>query len=89
MNRLRRWARWAAFALLAMLITGGAVSVWWASRYAFAVRRLTRGVGDTMFYSADGRPWFRLDEQRHDVPLSAISPHLQRAVVAVAGTDPR
>jgi penicillin-binding protein 1A len=36
-----------------------------------------------MFYSADGRPWFRLDEQRHDVPLTEISPDLQHAVVAV------
>jgi membrane peptidoglycan carboxypeptidase len=44
------------------------------SRYAVVVHRLTRGVGDTIFYAADGRPWFRLDEQRHDVPLSAISP---------------
>jgi 1A family penicillin-binding protein len=53
------------------------------SRYAVVVHRLTRGVGDTIFYAADGRPWFRLDEQRHDVPLSAISPDLQRAIVAV------
>ena len=53
------------------------------SRYAVRVHRLTRGVGDTVFYSADGRPWFRLDEQRHDVPLSQISPDLQHAVVAV------
>src|SRR5690606_21384061 len=29
------------------------------------------------------RPWFRLDEQRHDVPMTAISPHLQHAFVAV------
>jgi penicillin-binding protein 1A len=65
------------------LIAGGAASVWWLSRYTLAVRRLTRGVGDTMFYSADGRPWFRLDEQRHDVPLAQISPHLQHAVVAI------
>ncbi len=36
-----------------------------------------------MFYGADGQPWFRLDEQRHDVPLSDISPNLQHAVVAV------
>ena len=36
-----------------------------------------------MFYSADGRPWFRLDEQRYDVPLTEISPDLQHAVVAV------
>jgi penicillin-binding protein 1A len=36
-----------------------------------------------VFYGADGQPWFRLDEQRHDVPLARISPNLQRAVVAV------
>jgi len=47
------------------------------------VHRLKRGVGDTIFFSADGTPWFRLDEQRHDVALSQIAPDLQRAVVAV------
>ena len=47
------------------------------------MQRLTRGVGDTVFLSADGKPWFRLDEQRHDVPLAAISRDLQHAVVAV------
>jgi penicillin-binding protein 2D len=36
-----------------------------------------------VFYAADGRPWFRLDEQRHDVPLSAISLDLQRAIVSI------
>ena len=36
-----------------------------------------------MFYGADGQPWFRLDDQRHDVALADISPDLQRAVVAV------
>jgi penicillin-binding protein 1A len=40
-------------------------------------------VGDTWFHAADGKPWFRLDEQRHDVPIAAISPHLQHAFVAV------
>jgi penicillin-binding protein 1A len=53
------------------------------SRYAIRVHRLTRGVGDTIFYSADGNPWFRLDEQRHDVSLPQIAPDLQHAVVAV------
>ena len=65
-------------------------------RYSRAVHRLTRGVGDTVFYAANGRPWFRLDEQRHDVRLSDISPDLQHAVVAIedrrfyfhAGIDP-
>jgi 1A family penicillin-binding protein len=55
----------------------------WLSRYAMAVHRLTRGIGDTMFYGADGQPWFRLDEQRHDVSLDDISTDLQHAVVAV------
>ncbi len=55
----------------------------WLSRYAVAVHRLTRGIGDTVFYGADGQPWFRLDGQRHDVSLAEISPDLQHAVVAV------
>jgi len=55
----------------------------WLSRYALAVHRLTRGVGDTVFYGADGQPWFRLDEERHDVSLDEIAPDLQHAVVAV------
>jgi 1A family penicillin-binding protein len=48
-----------------------------------AVHRLTRGIGDTVFYGADGQPWFRLDGQRHDVSLGDISLDLQHAVVAV------
>jgi 1A family penicillin-binding protein len=55
----------------------------WLSRYAVAVHGLTRGIGDTVFYGADGQPWFRLDEQRHDVSLDDISADLQHAVVAV------
>ena len=66
-----------------MVVTVGSVALVWMSRYAVAVRKLTRGVGDTMFYDADGKPWFRLDEQRHDVPLSAITKDLQHAIVAV------
>ena len=40
-------------------------------------------MGDTIVFGADGRPWFALDEQRRDVPLAQVSPHLRRAVVAV------
>jgi 1A family penicillin-binding protein len=69
--------------LIALLIAGGALSVWWMSHYAVAVHRLARGVGDTVFYGADGKQWFRLDEQRHDVSLDQIAPDLQHAVVAV------
>jgi 1A family penicillin-binding protein len=79
----RRFWNLVAVVLVTALIGGGALSVWWLSRNAIAVHRLTRGIGDTVFLSSDGRPWFRLDEQRHDVPLASISADLQRAVVAV------
>jgi len=70
-------------ALLLGLMTATVVSAVWLSRYAVAVHRLTRGIGDTVFYGADGQPWFRLEEQRHDVSLDDISLDLQHAVVAV------
>jgi 1A family penicillin-binding protein len=96
LGRPRGVGAWIAIALVGTLISGGGMSVWWLSRYTAAVHRLTRGVGDTMFYGADGRPWFRLDEQRHDVLLADIAPDLQHAVVAIedrrfyrhAGIDP-
>src|SRR4249920_3097074 len=83
--RLRPRTRWEWLLLVgaAAVLAAGATSVWWVSRYAAAVHRLTRGVGDTVFYGADGRPWFRLDEQRHDVELREIAPDFQRAVVAI------
>ena len=73
----------AAYALLVTLIVGGSVSVWWLSRFAVAVHGLTSGVGDTVFLASDGEPWFRLDEQRHDVALNDIAPDMQRAMVAI------
>lgn len=79
----RRWWEWVAIGALATVVAAVAVSGWWMARYARAVHRLTRGVGDTVFVSADGKPWFRLDEQRHDVPLYDIAADLQHAVVAV------
>jgi penicillin-binding protein 1A len=78
----RLWKGIAATAVVAALVATG-VSVWWLTRYGLAVHRLTRGVGDTVFYGADGRPWFRLDEQRHDVGLTEIAPDFQHAVVAI------
>ena len=82
--------------LLYAFIIAAAVGSAWLGKQSYSVYRLTRGVGDTWFHTADGRRWFRLDEQRHDVPIAAISPHLQRAFVAVedhrfflhAGVDP-
>src|SRR6266849_4649906 len=73
--------RWSA-ALIAALLIFGCIAAVWMTRYALAIHRLTRGVGDTVFYSADGRPWFRMDEQRHDVPLAQIAADLQHAVIA-------
>jgi len=55
----------------------------WAGRYAWAIHRLTRGVGDTVFYTSDGKPWFPMDEQRRDVSLQDVSPHVRNAVIAV------
>jgi 1A family penicillin-binding protein len=60
-----------------------AVVVIWSMRQGWAVYKLRRGVGDTWFYAADGRAWFRMDEQRRDVSLDQISRDLQNAVVAV------
>ena len=60
-----------------------AIVVVWSMRQGWAVFKLRRGVGDTWFYAADGRAWFRMDEQRRDVSLDEIAPDLQHAVIAV------
>ena len=52
-------------------------------RYGMAVNKLSRGIGQTMFYGADGTAWFPLEEHRRDVPINRISPNLRDAVVAV------
>jgi len=72
-----------ALTAVGVVVVAAGVSAWWMAASAVRVHRLTRGVGDTVFYSADGQPWFRLDEQRHDVPLSEIATDLQHAVVAI------
>ncbi len=66
-----------------VLVVLSAIAFTWTVREAWAVHKLQRGVGDTWFSGADGRAWFRLDEQRQDVPLSAIPVNLQNAFVAV------
>ena len=81
--RPRRIPDWIALALVSALVTATIVSGVWLSRYAVAVHRLTRGIGDTVFFGADGEPWFRLNGQRHDVALNEIAVDLQNAVVAV------
>jgi 1A family penicillin-binding protein len=82
-RRPRGWLEWMLVSILALLVAAIATCGWWVARYSLAVHRLSRGIGDTVFYSADSKPWFRLDEQRHDVPLGQIAADLQHAVVAV------
>lgn len=72
----------ARYLMYAFILVSAIVLVWFAKQ-SYSVYRLTRGVGDTWFHTADGRRWFRLDEQRRDVPIADISPHLQHAFVAV------
>jgi penicillin-binding protein 2D len=74
---------WIAVALLVIFIITAALTTGWLARYGVAINRLTYGVGDLVFYDGTGRAWFRMNEQRRDVPLRKISPHLQHAVVAV------
>ena len=77
---LRQWA---------LAITGGVLiacvvlTAVWTVGHASAIRKLKRGVGDTVFLDADGRSWFRLDDQRRDVPFDQISTYFKDAVIAV------
>ena len=77
------WPQWLKITLgtaaVVFVVAGGS----WTVRQAWAVSKLKRGVGDTVFYDAAGRPWFRLDEQRRDVEFAAISTYFKDAVVAV------
>ena len=47
----------AGTVLVLSVVVAGA----WTMRNAWSVYKLNRGVGDTTFYDAAGRPWFRLD----------------------------
>ena len=68
---------------LFVVVIGGTLVVGWTAKQAWAVHRLTRGVGNTVFYGADGKSWFALDEHRRDVPLEEVAPVLREAVIAV------
>ena len=80
---LKRWEYLTIVPVLTLLLAGAVVGTFWALRYAYAIDRLTRGVGDTVFYTAEGRRWFAMDEQRRDVSLDQISPHVRNAVMAI------
>ena len=74
---------WLFVGLRALAIVFVVMVVAWTGRYAWAVYGLNRGVGDTVFYDAAGRPWFRLDDQRRDVQFDEISTYFKDAVIAV------
>jgi 1A family penicillin-binding protein len=78
-----RWPRWLAIALATALLVSAAAASVWTVRHAWAIWKLNRGVGDTVFYDALNRPWFRLDEQRRDVQFEQISTYFKDAVIAV------
>jgi penicillin-binding protein 1A len=82
-RRLKPWELLVIVPVLTVLLAGSLVGTWWAVRSARAIDRLTRGAGDTIFQTADGRPWFAMDEQRRDVSLDQMSPHIRNAVIAV------
>ena len=86
LHRLRHPRTLKDFAVLAtaiLLIVVALIAAGIVVRYGFAVNKLARGIGQTMFYGADGKPWFPLEEHRRDVPLNRISAYLRDAVVAV------
>jgi penicillin-binding protein 1A len=77
---IRRWILVGVTVAATIVV---AVSGLWTIRHAWAIYKLNRGVGDTVFYDADNRPWFRLDEQRQDVDFDRISTFFKDAVIAV------
>ena len=58
---IRDWLIAVAGGLAIVLVVMAAA---WTGRHGWTIYKLNRGVGDTVFYDAAGRPWFRLDEQR-------------------------
>jgi penicillin-binding protein 1A len=85
LSSLRQLGRrqWLVVTAGTLLVVLGAMTAAWTIRHGWAIYKLNRGVGDTVFYDAAGRAWFRLDEQRRDVPLDRISTYVKDAVIAV------
>ena len=83
---MRAWLTGQDRSIQLVVLAGAVIGVLftaWVWKQTWAVHKLTRGVGDTWFHTADGKRWFRLDEQRQDVPLTRITPFLQQAFIAV------
>jgi penicillin-binding protein 1A len=75
--------QWLLVVAASIVLVVGTMVLSWTARQGWAVYKLNRGVGDTVFYDASGQPWFRLDEQRRDVPFEQISTFFKDAVIAV------
>jgi 1A family penicillin-binding protein len=76
----REWLRVAAGTVaLVWVVLAGA----WTVRHGWAIYQLNRGVGDTVFLDARGDVWFRLDEQRRDVPFDEVATAFKDAVIAI------
>jgi 1A family penicillin-binding protein len=78
-----RWRDWIKVIVGTALLVGATAVGTWTIRHGWAIYKLNRGVGDTVFYDALNRPWFRLDEQRRDVEFDQISTYFKDAVIAV------
>jgi len=78
-----RWRDWVYVVGGTVLLVIVALSTAWTVRYSWVIYKLNRGVGDTVFYDALGRPWFRLDEQRRDIKLDQISTFFKDAVISI------
>ena len=77
------WRQWAVAVAGGVAVALVVMTAFWTTRHAWAIYKLNRGVGDTVFHDAAGRPWFRLDEQRRDVDFDRISTYFKDAVIAV------
>ncbi len=77
------WRDWLVVTAGGVVILFLTITTVWMGRYGWSIYKLNRGVGDTVFHDAGGRPWFRLDEQRRDVPFEEISTYFKDAVIAV------
>ena len=64
----RRWIVRGAAATAIVLV---ALSGYWTIRHAWAIYKLNRGVGDTVFYDADDAPTFL-----HDIAVALPLTHL-------------
>jgi 1A family penicillin-binding protein len=78
-----RWRHWLVIVAGTVALVTVTASALWTVRHAWVIFKLNRGVGDTVFYDAAGRPWFRLDEQRRDVEFDQISTYFKDAVIAI------